>query len=411
MSFVVARQPIFDKNGNIFAYEFFLRREGDEEKYPEDVPFSRAAYIISDILVESGIEKLTEGKKCVINVSLEAVLNKSLELLPPDKIIFDLNPAEVPLGETLKQKILKKLKEYKKSGVLFILNEKLYSSEYKELINLSDIVEFYFKNTNLEKVKSVKKYGKKVLISMIEREKEYKEALEFGADYFQGFYFAKPEVVKKTKLTPFLKVTLLRLLNAISTARSLKEIAKIIETDVGLAVKFLQFVNSAYFARRKKVESLEHAVSFVGLENIKKFVLLVSMNEFLQVENPELWRKSLIRAFIAEELTNRYSPDVSEKAFLVGLFSLLDKILGVDIPTFLRDLNVDEEVVKAFEERNSSLHKLLDMISKLEEAVNSSPEELDKTAQELSQELGIPEIDLVIIAKEAKEKAERIIKI
>jgi len=411
MSFVVARQPIFDKNGNIFAYEFFLRREGDEEKYPEDVPFSRAAYIISDILVESGIEKLTEGKKCVINVSLEAVLNKSLELLPPDKIIFDLNPAEVPLGETLKQKILKKLKEYKKSGVLFILNEKLYSSEYKELINLSDIVEFYFKNTNLEKVKSVKKYGKKVLISMIEREKEYKEALEFGADYFQGFYFAKPEVVKKTKLTPFLKVTLLRLLNAISTARSLKEIAKIIETDVGLAVKFLQFVNSAYFARRKKVESLEHAVSFVGLENIKKFVLLVSMNEFLQVENPELWRKSLIRAFIAEELTNRYSPDVSEKAFLVGLFSLLDKILGVDIPTFLRDLNVDEEVVKAFEERNSSLHKLLDMISKLEEAVNSSPEELDKTAQKLSQELGIPEIDLVIIAKEAKEKAERIIKI
>ncbi|AAC06749.1 EAL and HDOD domain-containing protein [Aquifex aeolicus] len=411
MSFVVARQPIFDRNGEVFAYEFFLRREGDEEKYPEDVPFSRAVYIITDILVESGIEKLANGKKAVINVSLEAILNKSLELLPPDKVIFDLNPPEVPLGETLKQKVLQKLKDYKGKGVSFILNERLYSSEHKELINLSDIVEFYFKSVTPDKIRSAKRYGKKVLVSMIEKEEEYKKALEYGADYFQGFYFAKPEIVKRTKLAPFLKVTLLRLLNAISIARSLKEIADIIETDVGLAVKFLQFVNSAYFARRKKIESLEHAVSFVGMENIKKFVILVSMNEFLKVENPELWRKSLTRAFIAEELTNRYSPEVSEKAFLVGLFSLLDKILEVDIPTFLRELNVDEEVVKAFEDKGSSLHKLLEVVSRLEEAVNSSPEELDKTAQQLSQELGIPEIDLVIVAKEAKEKAERIIKI
>jgi len=411
MSFVVARQPILDRNKEVFAYEFFLRREGEEEKYPRDVPFSRAVYIITDILVESGIEKLTNGKKGVINVPLEAVLNKSLELLPPEKIIFDLNPPEVPIGKTVLEKSIKKLKEFKTKGVEFILNENLYSSQYKELINLSDVIEFYFKNATPDKVKSAKRYGKKVLISLIEKEEEYKKALEYGADYFQGFYFAKPEVVKRTKLAPFLKVTLLRLLNAITTAKSLKELAKIIETDVGLAIKFLQFVNSAYFARRKRIESIEHAVSFVGLENIKKFVLLVSMNEFLKVENPQLWRRSLIRAFIAEELTNRYSPEVSEKAFLVGLFSLLDKILGVDIPNFLRELNVDEEVIKAFEDKDISLHKLLEVVSKLEEAVNSSPEELDKTAQELSEELGIPEIDLVIIAKEAKEKAEKIIRI
>ncbi|GAB6065502.1 HDOD domain-containing protein [Aquifex pyrophilus] len=411
MSFAIARQPIYDREGNLFAYEVYLRKSDEPDKYPSEVPFSRATYIITNILLEHGFDKVSGGKKLVINVSFESLLNKSLELLPLDKVIFDINPPDVPIGETVYKKVLEKVKDFKRSGVLFILHPKLYTSNYKDLIALVHIIEFFKDDVSKEKISGAKRNGKKVLVSMIENEEEYKSFYEWGADYFEGYYLGKPEVILNVELAPFLKVTLFRLMNALTHAKSLKEIADVIGSDVGMAVKFLKFVNSAYFARRKKIEDLQHAVAYVGLENVKKFVLLIALNEYMKLEHPELWKRSLIRAHIAEELMNKSSPQMAEKAFLVGLFSLLDKILGVDIPSFLEELNVDEEVVNAFRDENAPLRKVLDIATRLEEALNKGPEELDRVASELSLEMGIPEIDLILLTKDAEEKARNLLKI
>ncbi|RUM31149.1 MAG: hypothetical protein DSY42_03230 [Aquifex sp.] len=146
MSFVIAKQPIYDKDGNVFGYEVYLRSKDSPEKYPSEVPFSKAAYIVTDILVEYGIDRVSEGKKVILNVSLESLLNKSLEILPKEKVVFDLNPSEVPIGDTIYKKILEKIKDFKRKGTMFILNQSLYTSKYKDLINLSDIVEFYMKD-------------------------------------------------------------------------------------------------------------------------------------------------------------------------------------------------------------------------------------------------------------------------
>ncbi|HIP43577.1 MAG TPA: hypothetical protein EYG91_06810, partial [Aquifex aeolicus] len=235
MSFVIAKQPIYDRNGNVFGYEVYLRSKNSSEKYPSEVPFSKAAYIVTSILVEYGIDRVSEGKKVILNVSLESLLNKSLEVLPREKVIFDLNPSEVPIGETIYKRILEKIKNFKRDGSMFILNQSLYMSKYKDLINLSDIVEFYMKDVKMGKVAGVKKYSKKVLISMIEDDKDYQKAKELGADYFEGNYFRPPLIVKYTELAPFLKITLLRLMSSLSNAKSLKQIAEIISSDVGMA--------------------------------------------------------------------------------------------------------------------------------------------------------------------------------
>ncbi len=411
MSYVIAKQPIYDREGNIYAYEVYLRKKDSPEKYPEEVPFSKAAYIVTEIITELGVEKVSERKKIVVNVSLETILNKAFEILPFEKIIFSLNPPEVPIGETVYKKIIERIKELRSKGSIFILDESIYSGKYKDVLNLCEIIEFKVKNLTREKANTVKNYGKKLLVSMIEKEDEYKTAFELGADYFEGNYFSEPIVIKDFELAPFLKVTVLRLMNALSSAKSLKEFANIIASDVGMTVKFLKFVNSAYFARRKKIEDLNQAVAYIGTENIKRFVLLLALNDFVKIENPKLWKKSLIRAYIMEELVKNYNPQLAEKAFLVGLFSLLDEILHVDKVQFLRDLNVDEEIIKAFEEKNGVLNELLKIAVKLEEAVEKGNEELDKVAEEIAQETGLHSIDLIVISKDAKAKAESVLKI
>jgi len=411
MSFVIARQPIYDREKKVFAYEIYLRRKESPESYPTEVPFSKAAYIVTDIISELGFEKVGNGKKIVINVSLESILNKALDILPFEKVIFDLNKPEVPVGETVYRKIIDRIFDLKGRGAMFILNEHLYSLEYKELLKVIDIIEFVYPSLTPDKARTVKNYGKKLLVSRIEKEEEYKEALEVGVDFLEGNYLSPPEVVKDFELAPFLKITLLRLMSMMSAAKSLKDFAQIISSDVGMTVRFLQFVNSAYFARRKKIEDVTHAVAYIGLENLKRFILLLALNEYVKIENPELWRKSLIRAQIAEELTQKHSPEIAQKAFLAGLFSLLDKILNVNIVDFLKELNIDEDIVRAFDGEKNAIREILDWAIMLEEALSKGDDELEKVAEKLSEETGIPTIELVIITKEAAKKAEEVLKI
>ncbi len=411
MSYAIARQPIYDRNKNVVAYEIFLRRKDKPEEYPREVEFSKAAYLITDIISEIGFDRVSEGKKLVINFALETVLNKTIDILPFNKVIFNLNPPEVPLGETLYKKIVERLREILKEGGELLLNEKLYTGKYKDIFNLSNAVEFTVQSLSKDKVSTLHAYKKKVMVTRVESQEDYEKAYDYGVDYFEGMFLAPPELIQEIELAPFLKLTLLRLMSALSASRSLKDIAGIISSDVGMTVRFLQFVNSAYFARRKKIEDVSHAVAYLGLENIKKFLLLLALNDFIKIDKPELWKKSLIRAHIADELVKDRYPELAEKAFLTGLFSLLDKILGVDIPTFLRELNIDEDIVRAFTGENRALADILKIATQLEEALEEGEDKLEEMADKLSEELGIPAIELTIITKEAEKKAEAVLKI
>ena len=411
MSYAIARQPIYDRDGNVVAYEVFLRRKDKPEEYPKEVEFSKAAYLVTDIIMELGFERVADGKKLVINFALETVLNKTIDILPFEKVVFNLNPPEVPLGEILYGKIVERLKDIVKKGGEILLNEQLYTGKYKDIFNLANSVEFTVQNLSKDKVKTLHAYKKKVMATKIESKEEYEKAYEYGVDYFEGMYLAPPELIQEVELAPFLKLTLLRLMSALSASKSLKDIADIISSDVGMTVRFLQFVNSAYFARRKKIEDVSHAVAYLGLENIRKFLLLLALNDFIKIDKPELWKKSLIRAHIAEELVRNHYPELAEKVFLTGLFSLLDKILGVDIPSFLKGLNIDDEIVKAFTGENKPLADILKIAERLEEALSQGEDKLEEVADEISQETGIPAIELVIVAKEAEKKAEAVLKI
>ncbi|MDQ7082511.1 MAG: HDOD domain-containing protein [Aquificota bacterium] len=173
--------------------------------------------------------------------------------------------------------------------------------------------------------------------------------------------------LEKIRIAPYLKSTLLRLLVLLNTAQSPTEFAKVIETDVGMSAKLLRFVNSAFFSLRKKIASLDQAAIYFGLKNLRNFVLVLSMNDYATVKNPVAWRRSLIRARIMEELSKAVNPDLSSEAYMVGLFSLIDLILGVGPLEFLKEVNADETVLRAFEDKSSPLAKLLEVASLLED--------------------------------------------
>jgi EAL and modified HD-GYP domain-containing signal transduction protein len=412
VSFLIARQPIFDKEGRIVAYEVYLRKKGNTLEYPKEVPYNRSAYIIVEILTEHGIDRVGEGKRVMLNVSVDALLNRAFENLPPEKLIFELLKPQIQVGEVIIGQTLKSMGRFKEAGVLFASYYELLEDErYQKFVEESFFISVDFPHLNDKRIEQLKAKGKKIIVTKIETKEQYEEALKVG-DFFEGNYLESPYILKEFEIAPYLKTTLLRLMSVVHSAQSTKEIAEFISYDVGLTAKLLRFVNSAYFSPIQEIKSVEQACSMLGLKSLKNFIFLLAMNDYISVENPTLWKKSLFRALLAKSIAERIAPGLEDSAYLVGLFSLIDKILGVDKISFLKEINIDKLIIDAYTGENKKLRQILDIVSQLEERYSEilSSEDIFNVPLLLKIEelTGIYRSDIFQMLKDAYEKVDYI---
>lgn len=412
MSFLIAKQPIFDKEGRIVAYEVYLRKKDNMLEYPKEVPYNRSAYIIVEILTEHGVDRVGEGKKVMLNVSVDALLNKAFENLPPEKLIFELLKPQIQVGEVVIGQSLKSVSRFKEAGALFASYYELLEDErYQKFVEESFFISVDFPHLKDKRIEQLKAKGKKIIVTKIETKEQYEKALKVG-DFFEGNYLESPYILKEFEIAPYLKTTLLRLMSMVHGAQSIKEIAEFVSYDVGLTAKLLRFVNSAYFSPIQEIKSVEQACSMLGLKNLKNFIFLLAMNDYISVENSNLWKKSLVRAFLAKSIAERIAPELEDAAYLVGLFSLIDEILGVDKISFLKDIHMDKLIIDGYTGENERLRQILDIVSQLEERYSeilSSEDIFNAPLLVKIEELtGIYRFDLFRMLKDAYEKVDYI---
>ncbi len=410
MSFVIARQPVFDREGSLFGYEVYLRRTNDLSRYPEDVSYNKATFIVAELIGEIGVDRISEGKKIFMNVTLDSILNKVLDILNLERMVFQIMASQTEVGASIYQNALKRIDELKEKGSLISIKEEFYSSKFVDLIERSAIVEFSVSSVDENKASAVRRNGKKVMVTKIETDEDYSKAKHLG-DLFSGNLIGPPTVVKEFEIAPFLKTTLMRMIGALNTAQSIKDFAQIIASDVGMSAKLLRFVNSAYFAKRKEIKDITQACAYLGMENLKRFTLLIATNDYAAVENPSLWKRSLVRAIIAEEIARRLKPDLTNEAYLVGLFSLIDEILGVDKVQFLKEVNVDQEIIDAFTGKNQELREILDDAILLQEALEEGGDKLIDVVNTISAKFRMQPFELRNKILEAQDKAEEMLRI
>jgi len=412
VSFLIAKQPIFDKEGRIVAYEVYLRKKGNTLEYPKEVPYNRSAYIIVEILTEHGIDRVGEGKRVMLNVSVDALLNRAFENLPLEKLIFELLKPQIQVGGVIIGQTLKSMGRFKEAGVLFASYYELLEDErYQKFVEESFFISVDFPHLKDKRIEQLKAKGKKIIVTKIETKEQYEEALKVG-DFFEGNYLESPYILKEFEIAPYLKTTLLRLMSVVHSAQSTKEIAEFISYDVGLTAKLLRFVNSAYFSPIQEIKSVEQACSMLGLKSLKNFIFLLAMNDYISVENPALWKKSLVRALLAKSIAERIAPDFEDAAYLAGLFSLIYEILGVDKISFLKEINIDKLIIDAYTGENRKLRQILDIVSQLEERYSEilSSEDIFNVPLLLKIEelTGIYRSDIFQMLKDSYEKVDYI---
>jgi EAL and modified HD-GYP domain-containing signal transduction protein len=193
--------------------------------------------------------------------------------------------------------------------------------------------------------------------------------LELGFDYFQGYFFAKPEMIKTKSLSPS-QIAMAELLYETSkTDLDLNNITKVFERDVSLSYKLLRYANSAIFKRRNEISTIKQALVILGSGELKRFIGLM----FAVTANPnkpsELINLAMTRAKFCELVVHNSNLQLDISiAFLTGLLSMIDAILDEEMATVLEKLPLSQEIKEPLLTEKGLMAAIIKLIELIEQA-------------------------------------------
>ncbi|MBM7557392.1 EAL and HDOD domain-containing protein [Halanaerobacter jeridensis] len=340
----VARQPIFDREENVCAYEL-LYREGLENIYNPEVDGDEAT---SQVLTSSfgviGIEEITNGNRAFVNFTKELLIDEIATVFNPNTLVVEILEDIEPTPQ-----VLAACKKIKDKGYIIALDDFVFDPDYLDLIDIADIIKVDFMISSLEERKRLvhiaQNKGIDLLAEKVETREELEEAKEMGYSYFQGYFFSKPVILKGDDL-PVYPTNYFQVLNELNTDEpDIDKISQAIERDMSLSYKLLRLINSAIFALREEINSIKQALVLLGLDEVKKWFNLIIINELSDVDDEEVIKLSLLRAKFAESLSaNLNIAGERHKFFLMGLFSLIDVLMNRNLKEVLEELPIAQEI-------------------------------------------------------------------
>ncbi|PID76501.1 MAG: hypothetical protein CSB24_06270 [Deltaproteobacteria bacterium] len=363
MDVFVARQPIFTVKKEIYAYEL-LFRTGLSNAFPDIDGNTATTSLLSSSFFTVGIEKISGGKLSFINFTEKLLLKKYPEMFPKDKIMIEVLENVNPTDE-----IVNACREMKENGYLLALDDFVYEESFTELIKLADLIKIDFMLTPRDKVEqmvaALSRYNCQLLAEKIETYEEFEAAVKMGFVYFQGYFFAKPEILQNRDISP----------NHLAAAKLLEEvnreefdtdqIEKLVSQDVSISYKLLNYLNSAFFNRLQPVSSIRQAIAFLGAKNLRKFISLVVIGQLSADKPGELIRSSIIRARFLEMMGETGGLDGSE-LFMLGLLSQIDAMLDSPMENLVKKMPLSADIETALVSRQGRLAPFLVLVEAYE---------------------------------------------
>ncbi len=342
MDAFVARQPIFDANHRVYAYEL-LFRSGVENAFGNADPDTAAGRVIADSAAVFGFKSLTAGRKAFVNVTRQALTEGFFSLLPRELTVVELLETVEPDTE-----VVEACKAVKQAGYLLALDDFVDGPAYGAIVELADFIKVDFLQTTPEGRRDLANRYKSsicLLAEKVETKEEHQEGIDLGYELFQGYYFCQPEIISRSQI-PTNKFNYLRFLHEIAHAElDFDQLEEIIKQDVSLTVKLLRLLNSAAFGYSGRVDSVKQALMALGEKPIKRWATMLALGELGEDRPQELLTTCLIRARFCELLAPLTGMAAnSDDLFLVGGLSLVDALVGRPMPEILEELAVSEQV-------------------------------------------------------------------
>ena len=360
MDIYIARQPVFDRNMNVYGYELLYRK--NTNNFYEGIDDNKStAELINNAFLTMHVFELTGGTKAFINFSQDLLINEIPFLLPADSIVV-----EVLERVEINEDVIIACKKLSENGYVIALDDFIFNESYLPLLEIVHIVKIEISAVDCEmQRKLIKQYKNKIkfLAEKVETREEFQLAMEMGYDYFQGYFFSKPTIIKDKEIdSP--NINLIRIMKLLNEKEpEYQRIADIIETDLGLSYKLLKIANSVFFGSRNKILHIKQALVQLGIIELRKWIYLMMLKDKQTIENKELIKTCFIRARFMELLSLELGKkDRQYEYFLTGMFSSIDVLLNKNMKEIVDGLVLTDDIKEALLGGDNEIKDALNMV-------------------------------------------------
>ena len=353
----VSRQPIYRSKMDVYGYELLFRDSGAADR-AVIVDGDRATAQVILNFIEIGLERIVGPDLAFINLTRNFILDGHCASLPKDRVVL-----EVLKDVTADSAIIQSLQQLSRQGYVIALDNFVYEESLRPLVELANIIKVDIlgvdRNALERHVSALKDFKVRLVAEKVETLEEFEFCEGLGFEYFQGFFFCKPKLIQGRQI-PMNRLAATRLVAKLQDPNIKgEELEETIKQDAALSYKLLLFVNSAYCALPREVDSIGHAAMLIGTARIRTWaslLMLASMDD----KPRELMVTAIIRAKMCEQLAEAQHVRNAEQFFTVGLFSVLDAMLDCLMADVLEKLPLSEETTAALLNHEGLLGKILD---------------------------------------------------
>lgn len=357
----VARQPILDRSGRVFAYELRHRPAEPPGEADDASREAATAHVLTDGVLAIGFEALTDRRRAFVDVSPQMIIAGLPSSLPHGRLVCELgrdataDPALLAACETLKAL----------GGAIAVDEE---AARHPALLAIAAFVtvDFGAAATRADRHRALPSglpaHAAGVALG-IRTGEMLAQAIEEGFTYFNGPHLGRP-VIKEGRSVPPQHASQLRLLAALNDPRlSAQQLEALIKPDAALCYRILRAVNSAGAGLRRTVSSIGEALVLLGRDAIRRWASLWALTSLGGETHVELLAMATVRARCCELVAAATGRDgAGAEAFLAGVCSVLDVLLGRPMPDVIRDLPLPAPVADALVGQDNACRRVLDAV-------------------------------------------------
>lgn len=387
-SVYLARQPILDKTGKLFAFELLFRDSPKKDSAVIRSAIAATANVLENALNGIGLQALLGSHKGFINCNREMLLGNITSLLDAKHFVLEILEDVIP-DET----IVAAVASLKYKGFEIALDDFVYTEENCRLFSpifpyLSYIKIDLVNNTLTQRKEAVsyfRKLGISLLAEKVETESTFQECLDEGYDYFQGFFFARPEILTGN-FVPAETQAILSLLRLLRKEPTLGLLCKEIENYPEIKESLLRYAVTGNVLRQVENRSIQEIIEWIGIRRLHEWLMLLLYSRSSadsDSRDSALFRNVSHRAKFMENIA-AFIPNATENfcadAFLLGVLSRLEALSNVSLDSLISKLNLSDAIKEGLYYRGQ-----LGLILRLTDAMEKDcQEEISDSLTQLS---------------------------
>jgi c-di-GMP phosphodiesterase len=337
----IGRQPIYDREMRVRAYELLFRSSNDNRANIVDGD-EATNEVIQGTFMDLGLDRIAGDKTVFINLTRNLLMSEAILAFPPARVVL-----EVLEDVEIDEELLASVRLLSQKGYRIALDDFVYREGPQPLLAVADIVKVdlaQLENGQLaEQVRELRRHSVRLLAEKVEDREQYTICRQLGFEYFQGYYLCRPNVIHGRSIATN-RLTVLQLITKLyQPDPDLRELEAHIANDVSLSYHLLRFINSAYYGLSRPVESIHRAVVYLGRDTVRHWVTLLALRS-VKGKPSEVLPTALVRARMCQLLAQSAGFPQNDSFFTVGLFSTLEQILQAPMSEVLAQLPMSEEV-------------------------------------------------------------------